>query len=81
VAVAESEFHSVSTDVLGVQNSQLLGDSSRVEYSQSGNFADAIGAGALGPEELDGKDADMLVIPADSYFATACLLYFKWYWN
>jgi hypothetical protein len=78
VTVAEGEFHSVSANVLGVQNSQLLGDSSRVEYPKPSHFADAIGTGAFRPEKLYRKDAHVGVVPADGYFATTGLLYFEW---
>src|SRR5262245_34201169 len=47
VTIAKHELHSVAANMLGAEHRQIVGDGSGVQYAQSGDLADAIGAHAF----------------------------------
>src|SRR5882724_7284770 len=78
VAVAEHELHAVAADVFGAQHRKVVGDRSRIEYTKSGHFTDAVGTQALRPQILDRIDTHVAVVPSDGDLVRASLLYLEW---
>jgi len=81
VPVAERELHTVAPDVFRVENSQIIGDGARIDYSKSGNFAYAVGAHAFGSKILDRVNADVTIVPTNGDLGCACFLYFERCWH
>lgn len=78
VSVAERELHAVAANVFRAEHRKIVGHGLRIEYAKAGHLTNAVGAHALGSKILDRVDADVTVIPSNSYFGRACLLYFEW---